>query len=195
MSKISASLRNASTKSGLDSTNAKVSAATSTSFTNTTSQEILRLSGKGASFSKGDYTSVKIAVEEGGPVVITSIIINTSIGELELWNSSSGRTIEHEFHFKQDGTRSKRGTFTNVIIKGYDASSSGGGGSGGGSGGDTTPSISGSAIFPSTGTFTQTITLGVTFYISFSNCDYIRASLYDTISGETIAESGAITGG
>lgn len=195
MSKISASLRNASTKSGLDSNNAKISAATSTSFTNTTSQEILRLSGKNASFSKGDYTSVKIAVEEGGPVVITSIIINTSIGELELYNSSSGRTIEHEYHFKQDGTRSNRGTFTNVIIKGYDASSSGGGGSGGGSGGDTTPSISGSAIFPSTGTFTQTITLGVTFYISFSNCDYIRASLYDTISGETIAESGAITGG
>ena len=169
MSKISASLRNASTKNGLDSNNAKISAATSTSFTNTTSQEILRLSGKNASFSKGDYTSVKIAVEEGGPVVITSIIINTSIGELELYNSSSGRTIEKEFHFKQDnGTRSKNGTFTNVIIKGYDASSSGGGGSGGGSGGDTTPSISGSAIFPSTGTFTQTITLGVTFYISFS---------------------------
>lgn len=195
MSKISASLRNASTKSGLDSNNAKVSSATSTSFTNTTSQEILRLSGKSARFSKGDYTSVKIAVEEGGPVVITSIIINTSIGELELWNSSSGRTIEHEFHFKQDGTRSKNGTFTNVIIKGYDASSSGGGGSGGGSGGDTTPSISGSAVFPSPGTFTEPHTFGVTFYISFSNCDYIRASLYDTISQETIAESGRITGG
>lgn len=195
MSKISASLRNASTKSGLDSNNAKISAATSTSFTNTTSQEILRLSGKNARFSKGDYTSVKIAVEEGGPVVITSIIINTSIGELELYNSSSGRTIENEYHFKQDnGTRSKNGTFTNVIIKGYDASSSGGGGSGGGSGGDTTPSISGSAIFPSPGTFTQTTTLGVYFNISFSNCEYIEASLYDTISGVTIAESGRITG-
>ena len=194
MSKISASLRNASTKSGLDSNNAKVSAATSTSFTNTTSQEILRLSGNGASFSKGDYTSVKIAVEEGGPVVITSIIINTSIGALELYNSSSGRTIENEYHFKQDGTRSKRGTFTNVIIKGYDASSSGGGGSGGGSGGDTTPSISGSASFPSPGIFTQTITLKVDFNISFSNCEFIEASLYDTIGEKTIATSGRITG-
>ena len=85
-----------------------------------------------------------------------------------------------------------------IVVKGievtYDASSSGGGDSGGGSGGDTTPSISGSAIFPSTGTFTQTTTLGVYFNISFSNCEYIEASLYDTISGGTIAESGRITG-
>lgn len=86
-----------------------------------------------------------------------------------------------------------------IVVKGievtYTASSSGGDGdSGGGSGGDTTPSVSGSAIFPSPGTFTQTTTLGVFFNISFSNCEYIEASLYDTISGETIAESGRITG-
>ena len=85
-----------------------------------------------------------------------------------------------------------------IVVKGievtYDASSSGGGDSGGGSGGDTTPSVSGSAIFPSPGTFTQTTTLGVFFNISFSNCEYIEASLYDTISGRTIAESGRITG-
>jgi hypothetical protein len=85
-----------------------------------------------------------------------------------------------------------------IVVKGievtYTASSSGGGDSGGGSGGDTTPSVSGSAIFPSPGTFTQTTTLGVFFNISFSNCEYIEASLYDTISGETIAESGRITG-
>ena len=85
-----------------------------------------------------------------------------------------------------------------IVVKGievtYTASSSGGGDSGGGSGGDTTPSVSGSAIFPSPGTFTQTTTLGVFFNISFSNCEYIEASLYDTISGETIAGSGRITG-
>lgn len=85
-----------------------------------------------------------------------------------------------------------------IVVKGievtYTASSSGGGDSGGGSGGDTTPSVSGSAIFPSPGTFTQTTTLGVFFNISFSNCEYIEASLYDTISGGTIAESGRITG-
>ena len=85
-----------------------------------------------------------------------------------------------------------------IVVKGievtYTASSSGGGDSGGGSGGDTTPSVSGSAIFPFPGTFTQTTTLGVFFNISFSNCEYIEASLYDTISGETIAGSGRITG-
>lgn len=85
-----------------------------------------------------------------------------------------------------------------IVVKGievtYDASSSGGGGSGGGSGGDTTPSISGSAIFPSPGIFTQTTTLGVAFNISFSNCEFIEASLYDTISEKTIATSGQITG-
>lgn len=85
-----------------------------------------------------------------------------------------------------------------ITVKGievtYTASGSSGGDSGGDSGEDVTPSISGSAIFPSTGTFTQTTTLGVYFNISFSNCEYIEASLYDTISGETIAESGQITG-
>lgn len=89
-------------------------------------------------------------------------------------------------------------SIASIVVKGievtYTASSSGGGDSGGGSGEDTTPSVSGSAIFPSPGTFTQTTTLGVYFNISFSNCEYIEASLYDTISGETIAESGRITG-
>ena len=85
-----------------------------------------------------------------------------------------------------------------IVVKGievtYTASSSGGGGSGGGSGGDTTPSISGSASFPSPGIFTQTIILGVDFNISFSNCEFIEASLCDTISGKTIVTSGQITG-
>lgn len=84
-----------------------------------------------------------------------------------------------------------------IVVKGievtYTASSSGGG-SGGGSGGDTTPSISGSAIFPPPGIFTQTTILGVDFNISFSNCEFIEVSLCDTISGETIITSGQITG-
>lgn len=74
----------------------------------------------------------------------------------------------------------------------YTESSSGD--SGGDSGEDVTPSVSGSAIFPSTGTFTQTTTLGVYFNINFSNCEYIEAYLYDTNSKTTIAESGQITG-
>ena len=86
-----------------------------------------------------------------------------------------------------------------IVVKGievtYTASSSGGGGgSGGGSGGDTTPSISGSASFPPTGIFTQSTTLRVDFNISFSNCEFIEASLYDTIGQKTIATSGRITG-
>ena len=85
-----------------------------------------------------------------------------------------------------------------IVVKGievtYTASSGGGGGSGGGSGGDTTPSISGSASFPPTGIFTQSTTLRVDFNISFSNCEFIEASLYDTISERTIVTSGRITG-
>lgn len=196
MAKISASLRIGSSSSAVDNNSAKKMSGASQSFTNSSPSELMRLTGS-ASFNTGTnkYTTVKVAVEEGGPVVITKIQLESTAGTFTIWNSSSGQQISSYYHFKGNNPRSTSGTINEVKIYGYDASGGSGEGSGGGSGGDTTPSISGSAIFPSPGTFTEPYTLGVTFYISFSNCEYIRASLYDTISQETIAESGAITGG
>ena len=195
MAKISASLRIGSSSSAVDNDSAKKMAGASQSFTNSSPGELMRLTGS-ASFNTGTnkYTTVKVAVEEGGPVVITKIKLESTAGTFTIWNSSSGQQISSDYHFKGNNPRSTSGTINEVKIYGYDASSGGGGGSGGGSGGDTTPSVSGSAIFPPTGIFTQSTTLRVDFNISFSNCEFIEASLCDTISGETIATSGQITG-
>ena len=195
MAKISASLRIGSSSSAVDNDSAKKMAGASQSFTNSSPGELMRLTGS-ASFNTGTnkYTTVKVAVEEGGPVVITKIKLESTAGTFTIWNSSSGQQISSDYHFKGNNPRSTSGTINEVKIYGYDASSGGGGGSGGGSGGDTTPSISGSASFPSPGIFTQSTTLRVDFNISFSNCEFIEASLYDTISEKTIATSGQITG-
>lgn len=131
-----------------------------------------------------DGTSQGLASEETYSAGTNTITIIAEDGDFNV-NSTTGVKVANG------------SSAASIVVKGIEVTytpSSSGGGSGGGSGGDTTPSVSGSAIFPSPGTFTQTTTLGVFFNISFSNCEYIEASLYDTISGETIAESGRITG-
>ena len=90
-------------------------AGASQNFTNSSPGELLRLTGS-ASFNTGTnkYTTVKVAVEEGGPVVITKISLESTAGTFTIWNSSSGQQISSDYHFKGNNPRSTSGTIKNI---------------------------------------------------------------------------------
>lgn len=123
MARISASLRIGSSSGAVDSDSSKKMSGAG-SFTNTSSAEILRLTGN-AAFNK-NYTTVKVAVEDGGPVVITKIEMDSTAGSFTIYNGS-GTTVSSEYHFKGNNPRSTSGTITAVKIYGYVGSGGGGG--------------------------------------------------------------------
>lgn len=178
MAKISASLRIGSSSSAVDNDSAKKMADTSQSFTNSSPGELIRLTGS-ASFNTGTnkYTTVKVAVEEGGPVVITKIELESTAGTFTIWNSSSGQQISSDFHFKGNNPRSTSGTITAVKIYGYDAS----GGSGGGGGSDDPEEsklVVNSFMFPSSSIIDEN-NVSVYFNAEVFGCYDAWVKLYD----------------
>lgn len=195
MAKISASLRVGSSSTAVDSDSAKKLAATSLSFTNTSSAELLRLtSSSGISFTKNQYTTVKIAVEEGGPVIITKISIESTAGTFTLWNSSSGQSISNSYHFKGNSQRTQSGSITAVKIYGYVSSSSSGDSSSSGSGSSSeAPSFIETVTFSPEDTYIGNSAITVAYNITATNAEITYVAIYNingnTLNQETVSGS------